>query len=442
MDRRLIKEAAEAVAEHGSISAAARSLGLPRKTLSDRYHAVDDEERERILETPIPLDPIEDQGQASLDVRETKDAATLTFRGIAREDIEQAIQDAGYSLDHWEITQVRMNQWQVAGKRKTGQDQEGRWKPEELWSQDLVQITVQLARKAPHYVQQGVESLLVPWSKSPPKLPKATRSRRLEDPHLLELSLFDAHFGKLCWGDETGDENYDLDIARDLYHTAITDLLDKVYGYQIAKVLFPVGQDFFHVDNWQSETTHGTRVDSTDDRFQRVFALGCESIRRAILACREVADVEVIWSPGNHDTTTSWYLVQVLAAYFHQDDHVHVDTSPNPRKYRQWGKTLIGYTHGRDERHQDLPLIMAKEQPELWSQTRYHVWHVGHYHKRKETRYNAGDTFNGVSVQVLPSLSGTDSWHASKGYVTPARAADAYLWSKPHGLAGFFAHNL
>ena len=50
--------------------------------------------------------------------------------------------------------------------------------------------------------------------------------------------------------------------------------------------------------------------------------------------------------------------------------------------------------------------------------------------------HNIEDTYGGVTVSVLPSLSGTDSWHYKKGYVKNNRAAEAYLWHHDDGYAG------
>jgi len=84
---------------------------------------------------------------------------------------------------------------------------------------------------------------------------------------------------------------------------------------------------------------------------------------------------------------------------------------------------------------------MASEAPDAWAKSKHREIHVGHFHKRKQTQYLAGDTFGGVTVRVLPSLSGTDAWHFSKGYVKGLRAAEAYLWSKRGGYTGHLSAN-
>jgi len=155
-----------------------------------------------------------------------------------------------------------------------------------------------------------------------------------------------------------------------------------------------------------------------------------------MLRCREIAPVEGIWIPGNHDAETSWYMSEWLAARFHGDKHVTLDNSPLGRKYRSWGTTLLGYTH---QESKDLPLVMAREAQAAWATAQFFIWHVGHLHKKKETKYIAGDTYNGVRVEVLPSLSGTDKWHYDNHYIGNHRTAEAYLYGQETGDIGHWS---
>jgi len=86
----------------------------------------------------------------------------------------------------------------------------------------------------------------------------------------------------------------------------------------------------------------------------------------------------------------------------------------------------------------DLPLIMAQEKSEAWSRTKHKEWHIGHVHKRKESNFIAGDTFNGVHVRVIPSLTGTDAWHYQHGYTKNEKMAESFLWDYEEGCVGIF----
>jgi hypothetical protein len=112
------------------------------------------------------------------------------------------------------------------------------------------------------------------------------------------------------------------------------------------------------------------------------------------------------------------------------------------RKYVSYGINLLGFTHGNEEKHGDLPTLMAQEAAGLWREDQHREWHLGHYHKKKQLTHNPQDTQGGTRVQVLPSLSGTDAWHYRKGYVKTLRAAEAYLWNYTNGYSGHFSVNV
>jgi hypothetical protein len=371
---------------------------------------------------------------------ESEDGATISSVSKTIRTVEDALVRAEIDTAIWEVFETKVNSWEVAGKRNRGQDEDKRWLGEELWTETLWQVTVKLRRKAPKSIQTGVQDLLVSLRDNPIRLSKPPR-RKLRDPHMLELVLFDAHIGKRCWGQEVDGADYDLDIAEGIFINAVHELLGRVENFNIEKIIFPLGQDFFQTDNAAGETSHGTVVDSVDDRLAVVFRAGCRAVLKALYACRQVADTEVVWVPGNHDPTTSWFLCEVLAATFGtmKNPHVTIDNGPTYRKYRQYGQSLLGYTHAYDEKLRDLPLIMAAERPQMWADTKYRAWRCGHLHKKAQYSFTAGDTFNGVKVDVLPSLSGTDAWHYRKGFVKGHRTAEVYLWSRDAGYTGHFS---
>lgn len=249
----------------------------------------------------------------------------------------------------------------------------------------------------------------------------------------VEVSLYDAHFGLLAWGAETG-ESYDLKIATARYESAVRDLAEKIAPFKPEKILMPLGNDFYHINNPEGETPASRHHLDVDGRMGKVFDAGVDAVLNSTKILTEIAPVEYIWVPGNHDPETSFFLCRVIQAYYHRDKNVSVDTGPAARKYRHFGCNLIGFTHGNEERHADLPNIMAGEMKTAWSQSTCYEWHTGHFHKRKETRYLAADTFGAVVVRTIPSIAGTDAWHFRKGYVKGNRVAEAFVFSHEDGL--------
>jgi hypothetical protein len=364
------------------------------------------------------------------------DDCRMTYIGEKIKTVEELLAFSKIDTQIWEVAEVKLNNWEVAGKRKNGQDENGRMRADSLWKTPLNQIMVKLRRRAPKNVQDGIKDLLSKVPSWRGKLPKVVRSKRSAD-HLLEISLYDSHFGKLCWEPETGTD-YNLRIAKSDYEGAAEDLLNRLGGFSIEKVILPVGHDMLNFDNLARTTTNGTMIDSTDDRLSKVFSTAYDAVQSVVMKCREVAEVEVIWVPGNHDRAQSWYLCEMLRKVFEGDKFVSVDNSPPKRKYREYGVSLIGYDHGESMPLDRLPLTMANEAPSGWANCTFRHYRVGHYHKKKQLRWVGNDTFQGVDVTILPSLSGTDSWHYIQGYVSNHRAAEAALWNRDSGPVGSF----
>lgn len=336
--------------------------------------------------------------------------------------LDDALAAADVNLETWEVDRYIINSWGMTNS-------EG-----EAYTN--YQVKVWLKRLIEEPQQKALESLVSRLENKPLSPPTISRNPK-HNPHLLEISLYDHHFGKLAWGKETGND-YDLQIAEQLFSAAIENLLGKVNGYAIEKILLPIGQDFLHVNNQQATTAKGTRQD-VDTRLAKIFEAAMMAVVNAVERARQVAPVEIIWIPGNHDSETSYYLAQVIRAYYRTCQDVAVNSEPTARKYLKYGNTRLGFTHGDKEPLKQLPIIMAGSEPQAWAETKHREWHIGHLHKKKEVEFITCDSEGPVRVRQLPSLCGTDAWHFESGYVNGLRAAEGYLWHKEYGYAGHFS---
>lgn len=380
-------------------------------------------------------------------VEQSNDNQTILSVSNSIRTLEGALTAGEVDLAIWEVDRYVINKWEVGAKYR---EQDLSWdkgtisgkaiRKNEWLVQPLWQVKVWLKRKVPQEVQDAIELLMARADKHSPRYKKLPAIIHIKDPHLLEISIFDAHFGKLAWKPETGTD-YDLKIAEKIYHNAVVDLSSKAKGFPIEKILFPIGQDFFHIDNPNNRTVNDTLQD-VDSRYAKMFECGVMACVNAIDYLMKIAPVEVLWVPGNHDRTTSYHLVRELNSWYRLAGNVEVDASPATRKYFQYGSCLIGYTHGDDEKHSMLPTLMADERPKEWAKSAYKEWHIGHTHAKRRQAYGMEDTYGSVTVRTLPSLSGTDSWHFRKGYVKGTRAAEAYLYSKNNGPSGYFISSL
>ena len=254
-----------------------------------------------------------------------------------------------------------------------------------------------------------------------------------------EINIPDAHFGKMSWKDESG-EDYDLKIAEERYETAIQELLSLVNTDLLEEIIFPIGNDMINIDSRRNETFAGTAQDS-DSRFFKIIKVVKNVLIRNINALSLLAPVKVIVISGNHDPESMFMLGEILDSYYHNDKNVTVDNAPKQRKYYQYGKNGFQYTHGNEENHKDLGLIFATEEKQLWADTEFRFCKLGHFHKNKKTNYLSIDEHQGFQVQILPSLSGSDAWHKSKGYMSK-KQAKGFLYHKENGQIAEYTFNV
>lgn len=345
---------------------------------------------------------------------------------------EQLLEIHNISLDEWNVDKQIINKWDVGAKGPDGN----------IVVTPLFQVKVFLSKKQILSDYRNIrEEFIQDIQKLSPVVPLA-KSKSTPGSNLLQINIFDLHFGKMAWAEETG-YNYDTKIASELFINALSELVHRSKGYDIDRILLPVGNDFFNSDYSHpfNKTTNGTPQEE-DLRWQKTFREGRQLLIKGINMLSQIAPVDVVIVPGNHDFERCFYLGDSLEGWFHNNENVTVDNKANPRKYYNYGLSLIGLTHGNNEKVQDLPLIMANECPELWSKTKFREFHLGHWHHKKEIKYKSTDEYNGTTIRYMSSLCATDSWHHKKGYITSKRTADAYIWDKEKGLVANLVFNI
>ena len=248
---------------------------------------------------------------------------------------------------------------------------------------------------------------------------------RVKTGKMLEVPIVDLHLSKLSWEPETG-FNYDCKIAEQRFMSVIHDVVERAKGMEFEQILFPVGNDFFNFTDMEGGTAKGTAQDN-DSRWQKMYLKGNEVLIKGIDILSQLAPVKVFQIPGNHDFSVSFYSIVNLNSWFRNDSNVEVNTNPKTRKYQEFGKCLIGYTHGDKEKKRIFG-NMQQEAAEAWGRTLYREWHTGHLHSEQ-----VKEEF-GVKVRSLSSVTATDSWHSESGYVGAIATSQSFVWDKQRGL--------
>lgn len=352
-------------------------------------------------------------------------------RGTQIKSLDDLLAVSPIDLSVWEVEKCKVNKWDVGTTHpETG----------EIVVQDLWQVTATFKKNRNAELQKFKEDLLEDLRNAAPEYPDVSQYLvEPEDPHMLEVCMFDLHLGKLALPDSTGG-TYNIEEAKGLFFWALDDLLHKASNYGIDRIVFPI-TEILHVDSDANTTTRGTPQDM-DQSWYVALRTAREVTVQAIERLMQIAPVDVVIIPGNHARRTEIALGEILDAQFSKTDAVTVHGGPKPRKYIRYGVNLLGYAHGDGEKMDMLPLIMATECPRDWAESEFREFHIGHWHKKKERKFTPVDEFNGVRVRVLPSLSGADAWHTQAGYVGSRRSAEAYLWNKSSGYAGHLSANV
>lgn len=212
----------------------------------------------------------------------------------------------------------------------------------------------------------------------------------------------------LSWVQETGND-YNCKIADEIVRRNISKLMDRTPSCEECLIV-NLG-DLLHMDNQVHQTERSGNVLDVDGRYARVMDMAIKMIRYCIeYALMVHGHVTVINCIGNHDDLGALWLQASLKNIYENEDCLTIHSSPTPRHYYNYGNTLIGCTHGSDIKSQDLPLVMATECPEKWSNSKYRYWYTGHIH------HDSLKEIGNVKVESFRAICAKDAWSNSKGY--------------------------
>ncbi len=224
----------------------------------------------------------------------------------------------------------------------------------------------------------------------------------------------DHHLGMLAWKHETKGDSYDIEVSEKLLGDASSFLIDAAPPCQHA--LIPFLGDFLHYDSFEAVTPASRNLLDADGRYPKMVRAGVRAMRTMIdKALMRHANVTVIVEIGNHDLSSSIFLMECLRIAYEFEPRVMIDCSPSHYHYFEFGKTLIGTHHGHGTKMDNLPLIMANDRPEAWGRTIHRYIWTGHIHTRKQKDYTAQD-YAGCTVESFRILAPLDAWAAQKGY--------------------------
>src|SRR4030067_1395097 len=368
--------------------------------------------------------------QVNIKYSENETGKTINIESLKIVTLDEALQLAQIDLNLWEIVSSEFTSWNTPLKIKVLKNKQ--------YVDEVKQLTnyrtfIKLKPRKTIPIKEAIDNIVKGFIASPHiNTPIKNDISGL----LFAPSLYDVHFGKFAWCKETNDDSQDLKIIRNVFGVAVETLFSRVEHQKITQILAVIGHDWLHIDNQEGTTRKAENRLDFDKRLIKVMEVAYLSAIDFIYKCLEVAPVDIIWIPGNHDEQTSWALCRILKEHFRDNKNVVVDVGPSKRKFYTWGTTLIGMTHQVLEPIDKLPNILATEFPELWGKSKYRELLIGHLHKKEEKAYFPTQTVGRVIIRRVPSMSSIDAWHYENGYVDSVRAAEGYLYHKTEGNIG------
>lgn len=248
--------------------------------------------------------------------------------------------------------------------------------------------------------------------------------------------IADAHVGRLSWGEETT-EDYDISIAKNNYMNAFNGMIERCKE-PIEKVLYLIGNDFYNSDHFflYNKTTAGTPQEN-DSRWQKMFREGRQIAFDTIdYLSKNIAPVQVVIMPGNHDVHFTYFLGLVIEAKYCNNKNVtcnkiDVDVTPRGRKYHKYGQNMFMFAHGKNEKVSKIHNIMSTDEPEMWATCKYKYSFLGHTHHYErfitQDFHRLNEDYMGVEVIHMPSIAHRDQFEQDKCFIGSQKGAKSYI---------------
>ncbi len=345
--------------------------------------------------------------------------STQTFSGNSWEVVEdgtpihtkeQLIKACKIDTDIWNISSFSVSTWNQ--KSKT-----------DGYSQ-LYSIRAKLAKKIKSSLDRFLGKLeegVYTFPKCNIKTPKINL-----DGCVGIINIYDAHLDKVTRKTETG-EHSDITKNCKIFKEAFYGLISQLPNP--SKVIFPIGNDLFNVNDTRNTTKRGTPQQTVlhhCDAFEIVLDLMVKLIDHAAT----IAPVHIPMIAGNHDTDAVHQLGIVLSRIYRNVDHVTIDYRRVPRKYIQFGANMFMFEHGDGLKLNNIALTMAQEQSKMWHETKHRYCYLGHLHHTKTYQFQRTSDDIGVEVRHLRAISSKDVWHFKKGYIGIHKSAELVIASK------------
>lgn len=392
-----------------------------------------------------------DEFKIEADIKPGQTSSTTVFGKTLEEEpntddvIKLAISKAGVNPESWDVGQCKVNFWHTSMKVRVVDNRNKNGYLHRVirvtnWS---VRITL-IPNRTPfvlHAMRELVDSI-------PPLEPLVLGSLAVPSKEQFAgaLAPIDIHFGKFAWNNETMCGHMDLGIAKRVFIESCMKNLEDMAKYPLSKIFFIVGQDLMHFENYAAETPKGRHHLDVDGRLPKAIKTTKESFIYIVDQAMQIAPVEIIRVPGNHDMHASYWLVELMRERYRHNKHVIVDNgvySDSPYKLIRWGNLIVGMMHNAAGNRvpraiNAVPQFWRKD----WGESRYSELWVGHQHKKVDTKTFPVNSVGSTLIRQLSALCTNDFWHFDELWIDAVPACEAFVLDKQDGVIANLKRNI
>lgn len=274
-------------------------------------------------------------------------------------------------------------------------------------------------------VEAAIRTVVDELKQTLPKIKPTKGPAHQNDLLLNQFTITDLHMGMLAWSEETGGENWDLDIAEklilDWFSAAIAMSPNAKYG-----VLAQLG-DLMHHDSHESVTPAHRHVLDADSRLQKTIRVVIRVIRQIIsMLLQKHEHVHVVMADANHDPASSAWMRELLHAMYEDEPRITVDNSPDTYYAYEHGKTALFYHHGHKRKVANVDDVFVSRFRELYGRANQCYGHIGHLHSDEVVETNL------MRIERHRTLAPADAYSSGGGWMSK-RDAKVITYHKEHG---------
>ena len=255
---------------------------------------------------------------------------------------------------------------------------------------------------------------------------RAVKPPKTTQDGLLNLYVItDYHIGMKADEDETGGEDWDVQIAEDTLVKWFADAISRSPDAEVA-ILGQLG-DFLHYDSLTAVTPASGHVLDSDTRYQKMVRVAIRAIRRVVsMLLAKHQRVHILMAEGNHDEAGSAWLREMFDALYAEEPRVSVDTSLDPYYAYQHGKTALFFHHGHKRKPQNIDTVFAAKFRQMFGSTTQAYAHMGHYHHDRLIETNL------MTVEQHRTLASPDAYAVRGGWMS-GRSANVITYCDERG---------